>query len=119
LRIDIWRFKVLLNKLSNIGYDYVLSDRYFYDSIVNIEYLNSRGLASTDVEAKPLRPDIAIYIQTSPEEIMQRDRVPDQGREYLEKKKKLYDSKTETWNWKVIDGNRDKDVIFEEIKNLL
>lgn len=118
LRIDIWRFKQLQSKLCNSGYAYILSDRYFYDSVVNIEYLSFKGkgsLASLK-EAKLPFPDLAIYLETSPEEIMRRERVPDQGLEYLQKKKELYDAKTTEWNWKVIDGNRDKNVIFEEIK---
>ncbi len=127
LRIDIWRFKLLSNTLSNKNFDYILSDRYFYDSIINIEYLKyHRGLinqASTaTVTAKPLqipRPDLAIYLQTSPETIMRRERVPDQGLEYLKKKKELYDAKMTHWNWTVVDGNRDKDVVFEEIKKLV
>lgn len=126
LSIDIWRFGLLRNKLRNQNYDYILSDRYFYDSVVNIEYL----LTQCNPEAKLLEfpklsfwvtptPDTAIYLQTSPEKIMQRERVPDQGLEYLEKKKELYDAKTSEWNWQVIDGNRDKIEIFTDIKKML
>ena len=39
LHIDLLRFKMLLNKLSNKNYDYMLSDRYFYDTVININYL--------------------------------------------------------------------------------
>ena len=123
LIIDIWRFQLLRNKLRNKGYDYILSDRYFYDSVINIEYLRNLG----DPKVKPLAgqrfnlrlttPDLAIYLQTSSETIMSRERTPDQGIEYLKKKKELYDAKTSVWNWKIIDGNRDKMQIFEEIKN--
>lgn len=115
LGIDLCRFSKLVKKLEKEGYDYLVSDRYFYDSVINIEYLGNGG------EQKFLfaMPDVAIYLQTSPETIMQRDRIPDQGIEYLKKKKELYDAKTNIWNWKIIDGNRDKNVIFEEIKNLI
>ena len=117
LRIDLWRFSLLRSMLRNKDYDYILSDRYFYDSVVNIEYLsfltlNVRNFLTFNVR----KPDLAIYLQTSPEIIMQRDRVPDQGLEYLKKKKELYDAKTAVWNWKVIDGNQDKNEIFAEIK---
>lgn len=120
LRIDIWRFGLLRNKLRNQNYDYILSDRYFYDSVVNIEYLSLLKLGFRKF-LKPSfrRPDIAIYLQTTPEKIMQRDRVPDQGLEYLEKKKELYDAKTALWNWMVIDGNRDKTEIFTAINKML
>ncbi|MDQ1284058.1 MAG: Thymidylate kin protein [Patescibacteria group bacterium] len=132
LRIDIWRFKLLRNQLRNKNYDYILSDRYFHDSVVNIEYLchprengdpvsglkfftlDSR-LRGNDIE----KPGLAIYIQTSPETIMRRERVPDQGLEYLKKKKELYDAKIDEWGLKVVDGSRDKNVIFEDIKNLI
>jgi energy-coupling factor transporter ATP-binding protein EcfA2 len=39
LRIDICRFGKLVEKLEKEGYDYLLTDRYFNDIIVNIEYL--------------------------------------------------------------------------------
>lgn len=137
LKIDICRFKKLAKKLEKEGYDYLVSDRYFYDSVVNIEYLCHPGLdpgSSHNTEVSTLdscfpaspaggrrndiiKPDISIYLQTSPEQIMERERKPDQGMEYLKKKKGLYDQKNNVWNWKVIDGNQDKNVIFEEIKN--
>ncbi len=119
LSIDIWRFKQLQSKLCNSGYAYILSDRYFYDSVVNIEYLSFKGKGSlaSFKEAKLPFPDLAIYLETSPEEIMRRERVPDQGVEYLQKKKELYDAHATAWNMKIINGNRDKAEIFEEIKN--
>ena len=120
LRIDIGRFGHLRNQLRKSGYDYILSDRYFYDSLVNIEYLENvrRGqkfLPSTAISV----PDVAIYLQLSPVIIMSRERVPDQGLEYLEKKKELYDAKISEWNLKIIDGSKNKEEIFEEIKSLL
>jgi len=47
---------------------------------------------------------------------MNRPKKPDQGIDYLQQKKKLYDAKTKIWHWKIIDGNRNKEVIFEELK---
>lgn len=41
LRIDIRRFGKLIKKLEKKNYDYILTDRYFYDSIVNIEFLSN------------------------------------------------------------------------------
>ena len=40
LLIDIFRFKKLVKKLKKLGFNYLVTDRYFYDSIVNIEFLN-------------------------------------------------------------------------------
>lgn len=116
LQIDIWRFEKLHTELRNSGYDYILSDRYFYDSVVNIMYLKN------SLEVGPLndikKPDMAFYLQVAPELIMQRDRKPDQGLEYLQKKKELYDKYSVSWDIKIIDGDRDKNIIFEEIKSL-
>lgn len=112
LRIDGWQFNKLRNKLDNLGYDYILSDRYFYDSAINIEYLSG-----SQYEAPFLfSPGISIYLRVSPEFIMHRERVPDQGLNYLKKKNELYENKINVWNMKVVEGNRDKNVIFEEIK---
>jgi thymidylate kinase len=47
---------------------------------------------------------------------MQREKKPDQGIEYLKKKKEIYDRYAKIWNLKIIDGNRSKEEIFEEIK---
>jgi thymidylate kinase len=147
LQIDIWRFEKLRNKLRNSNYNYILSDRYFYDSLVNIEYLKNichreqishltastqRGelarqeAISNEIAASPLaphndkivKPDIAIYLKTDPEIIMSRRRTPDQGLEYLKTKKELYDNNASVFDMKIIDGNRDKEEIFEEIKTL-
>jgi thymidylate kinase len=134
LCIDLKRFKKLIAKLEKEGYNYLISDRYFYDSVVNIEYLEinrhcerSEAISKLDsgIAASPaaprndiIKPGIAIYLQASPEIIMQRERKPDQGLEYLQKKKEIYDKFAEILNLKIIDGNRSKEEIFEEIKNL-
>jgi thymidylate kinase len=116
LKIDICRFKKLVEKLDKEGYHYILTDRYFYDSIVNIEYLSADINPNLTGAPEAIRPDTAIYLQTDPGIIMQRKRKPDQGIEYLEKKKKIYNNCAKIWNLKIIDGNRMKDEVFEEIK---
>lgn len=115
LKIDIGRFKTLLKKLDKEGYDYLVSDRYFYDGVVNIEYLSNDDYNNMAIP----KPDISIYLNVPPPIIMSRERKPDQGMEYLKKKKRLYDAKTSQWNWKVVNGNRDENVILEEIKNFI
>ncbi len=121
LQIDIWRFGRLIKKLEKQGYDYILSDRFFYDTIINIDYLeNSKFPPEADQPlADKIQNLLPVYLQTSPDLIINRDHVPDQGLEYLQKKKELYDAKSKVWNWKVIDGNRSKKEIFEEMKNLI
>ena len=119
LCIDLKRFKKLIAKLEKEGYDYLISDRYFYDSVVNIEYLSEkRHLVSFwKRSVQIIAPNLAIYLQTSPELIMQRERKPDQGLEYLQKKKEIYDKYAGIWNLKIIDGNRSKEEVFEEMRN--
>lgn len=113
LGMDICRFEKLVLKLEKEGYDYILTDRYFYDSIVNIEYLSENKIPVTE---KIIKPDVAIYLKVDPEVIMQRERKPDQGIEYLKNKKEIYDNCAKIWNLKIIDGNRSQKEVFEEIK---
>lgn len=68
---------------------------------------------------KIIKPNLAIYLQTSPEKIMSRDRVPDQGLEYLEKKKEIYDRKSLEWKMKVINGDQSKEEVFGKIIQLI
>ncbi|MCX6766065.1 MAG: hypothetical protein NT136_03865 [Candidatus Moranbacteria bacterium] len=132
LSIDLARFKRLVKKLENQGFDYILSDRYFYDSVVNIAYLvqqrhscESKNLEKFSWIPHQVRNDnivksaLAIYLQSDPEIIMQRERIPDQGIEYLKKKKDLYDNFAREFNLTIINGNRNQEEIFDEIKNLV
>lgn len=119
LLIDILRFKRLLK---NKKVDYIISDRYFYDSVVNIEYLldircpNRRHRMSRMFAEKFIpKPDFAFYIDAKPEIIMQRERKPDQGLEYLKAKEKLYESKIKGWDMIAIDGEGGKEEIFSNI----
>ncbi len=129
LFIDLIRFKKLLKKLEKENFDYLISDRYFYDTIINIEYLSSyhsersRGISGSSRRFAPQddipMPDVSIYLQADPELIMQRDRKPDQGIEYLQKKKELYDAAAPIFSLKIINGNRNKEEIFEEILSVV
>ncbi len=92
LFIDLLRFKLLCNKLCNSGYDYILSDRYFFDTIVNLNFLRQSD-KKIRCEDFILKPDLAVYLSSNPEIIMQRERQPDQGIEYLTAKKNIYDKK--------------------------
>jgi hypothetical protein len=58
----------------------------------------------------------AFYIKIQPESIMTRDRVPDQGLNYLKDKKKLYDMYAIIWNFTTFDGSKNKNVLHEEIR---
>lgn len=123
LFIDMVRFSLLRKKLRSENYDYLLSDRFFYDSIVNIEYLaqNISFLKSTiDLGVKILakwmpKADIAFSLYIAPEIILSRERVPEQGVEYLRAKQKLFRRKITGWNMIAVDANRDKERIFQDI----
>jgi thymidylate kinase len=132
LLIDVFRFRRLLKKKK---VDYVISDRYFFDTVVNISFLSSchsreSGNPEKNETGSPIRSgmtnwiekfipksDFAFYIKVSPEKIMRRERKPDQGIEYLKAKEKLFESKIKDWDMIVIDGEKNKEEIFEEIKS--
>ena len=116
--IDVIRFKFFKRKLARKGYDFIITDRYFYDTIVNIAYLEHRNTPPS-IEKYIPKADAAFYLKIQPESIMTRDRVPDQGLQYLKDKKKLYDMYAVLWNFKIIDGSKDKEVLHKEIKEFL
>lgn len=118
LMIDLRRFKKLYKKLEKENFDYIVSDRYFFDNVVNIYYL-SNSEKTIPCERFIKHPDLAIYLQADPEKIMQRSRKPDQGTAYLQKKKKLYDNKFSEWNMRLVDGNQSEEDVFANIKNLI
>ncbi|MCX6762312.1 MAG: hypothetical protein NT093_00850 [Candidatus Moranbacteria bacterium] len=113
LLIDIFRFRRLAKKLK---VDYIISDRYFYDSVVNINFLSGKK-SKLCAEKYISKPDFAFYIDVNPETIMQRERKPDQGMEYLKAKEKLFECKIKNWDMMVLNGERDKNEIFSEIKS--
>jgi dTMP kinase len=118
LMLDLSRFKILARKLCRKGYDFLVSDRYFYDTVVNIDFLrkNDRKIRCENFITKP---DLAIYLSAEPNMIMQRERRPDQGIEYLIAKNDIFDKKYEEWGLKFMDGNRGKEVIFSDLKELI
>lgn len=129
LLIDILRFRLLLSRLRKESCDYLISDRYFYDSIVNVEYLQSVSSQQSAVNKKQgllltiscyllPAPDLAFYFDISPEAIMSRDRAPEQGIDYLRAKQSLFNQKLSEWNMITIDASRDKETIFKDITNM-
>lgn len=123
LFIDMVRFWFLRRKLRSENYDYLLSDRFFYDSIVNIEYLTQKvSFLKTTVDlgirilAKWMpKADTAFYFDISPQAIMARERVPEQGEEYLRAKADLFKRKTSLWHMIIIDAAQEKEALFQEI----
>lgn len=118
LLIDILRFRSFTKKLEQNGIEFLLSDRYFFDTAVNIEYLGG-SVPNSLVNLIPT-PDRAFYLRITPEEILKRDRVPEQGLEYLRKKFDILEQKKEaSWNLKTVDASRDKTAISDDIIKLL
>jgi len=103
LPIDMWRYRRLLRKLAREGVTTVLTDRYFYDALVNIAFL---AKSETPGRARIPRPDHGFYLRVAPAEIVKRDRVPEQGVAYLEQKFALYEQLAEREALVIIDGGR-------------
>jgi len=112
--IDLYRFNNLRKKLKSSDYDYILSDRYFYDSILNVNYLYSQN-KNLIIEKFLPKPDLAIYLKVRPEIIMEREKKPEQGRDYLDKKSELFRAKIGKWGLRVIDASRNEQDIFSDI----
>ncbi len=120
LFIDIIRFRFFRKKLERSGIEFLLSDRYLYDSVINLEYLSLDKTSSpqkyfASIAALIPRPDIAFYLRITPEEILKRDRVPEQGIEYLHKKFTLIEQKKSDWHLIEIDASHEKDSVFSDI----
>lgn len=117
LIIDLIRFRFLLRTLRKENCDYLLSDRYFYDTIINIEYLSGKSYKPKAISYKLLaKPDLAFYFDLAPETIMSRERAPEQGIDYLRAKQALFQGKLASWNMISIDASGDKESIFAQVK---
>ena len=116
--IDLYRFKDLIRRLNKLGYDYLISDRYFYDSILNVNYLYSKN-KNLIIEKFIPKPELAIYLDVHPNIIMDREKKPEQGRSYLEQKSELFKKKINKWDLHVIDASRSENDIFNDISVLV
>lgn len=118
LFIDILRFRFLMSRLKKENCDYLISDRFFYDSIINLTYLSDTPIirfGARLLEAILPQPDIAFYFDIAPEIIMSRDRAPEQGIDYLRAKQALFKEKLPDWHMITLDAHRDKSIIFQDI----
>jgi thymidylate kinase len=113
LLIDILRFQSFTKKLKQNGIEFLLSDRYFFDTVVNIEYLGS-SVPNSLVNLIPA-PDRAFYLRITPEEILKRDRIPEQGLEYLRKKFDILEQKKSDWHLIEIDASLERNTLFEKM----
>lgn len=114
LFIDMLRFRFLVQYLTRSGYDFILSDRYFYDMIINIAYLANKNYFPFYCKFV-LRPDHAFYLSVDPDEIMRRKNAPSQGIAYLNKKDELYRMYAEKYHLFTIDGYDQPDTVLRRI----
>jgi len=138
LLIDLLRFKLFLKKLKKARVDYLLSDRYFYDQIINILYLSYKNSIlreithpqgkKIDIKLCPLlklanklipQPTNSFFIDVPPEVALKRDRDIEQGKEYLVIKRVLYKKFLNQWNIKLIDGDNPPEVVQEKIQKVI
>lgn len=114
LLIDLVRFRLLLISLWWDGIDYVISDRYFYDTAINIAYLSPSSSFPLVMHLIP-RPYRAFFLNITPDAILLRARVPEQGLPYLRKKNDLFHKKLSAWHMIMIDADRSEDMVFEDL----
>lgn len=118
LFLDFLRFRFLRKRLERQGVEYLVSDRSFYDSLVNVSYLSDNWIVRVGMfflEALLPKADLAFYLDIDPEEILTRDRIPEQGIEYLHAKRALFKKKITDWNLIVINADRPKETIASDI----
>lgn len=126
LFLDLLRFRAFSRRLKKNGVDYLLSDRYFYDTLINLEYLalgrpwlkfffwrtRQKWLRKMIVQ-----PDKAFYLELLPEIIIQRTRIPEQGLEYLREKAALFTQHLTAWQLIPLDANTEKETLAKLVRN--
>jgi len=124
--IDAIRFRVYYRiKTFENKTDYLLVDRYFYDQVANIKYLDEKrkikkqSFWQTIAEEHIIHPDLKIYLKLKPEEILKRHRDIEQGKGYLEKKYSLYEKFCQKWKLNRINGNDTQKNIQKKINQLI
>ncbi len=123
LIIDVIRFRFLFKKLKKEKFDFVVTDRYFYDQIINIFFLEKKDFIALNktplwqkiAESFIIKPDLPFFIEVSPEIILGRDEKIDQDEEYLNKKGSLFDNLKPRWEFKIINGDMKRANVFEKI----
>ncbi len=118
LHIDYIRFAFLRRRLRRHGYTVILSDRFFFDTVVNIRYLQ-RTTRCGYLERWVPPVDCALYLEVDAETLRHRERVPEQGEEYARKKSALFAQRRDRWNMILIDGTQPIDTVRNTIIHTL
>ena len=123
--IDVIRFKSYYRNLQKQGYNILITDRYFYDQIINIFYLSK----VFDVSVFPLwarivlffmiKPTKSFYLDVTPEVALSREKEIEQGIDYLNAKKIIFDMLAPKWKMVKIDADQDLINVNQNIKNSL
>ncbi len=116
LAIDIVRFTFFQTSLEKKHCEWLLADRSFFDSVINILFLSKNGSTRIFLERFLPRSDIAFFFTIAPEEIMRRDRAPEQGIDYLHKKHAILTQKSIDWNGVEINAHQSPEKIFQDIQ---
>jgi len=124
--IDALRFRIYYQiKTFENKIDYLLVDRYFYDQVANIKYLDNekkikkQSSWQTIAENYIINPDLKIYLKIKPQDIMKRDSQIEQGCDYLDKKYKLYENFYKKWKLTRINGDNTQKNIQQKINRLI
>jgi thymidylate kinase len=122
LLFDAVRFERYRLKLEKQGVDYLISDRFFQDSLINIVYLSKNPLldnvAKSFAETLP-KADIAFYLRVTPAEVLSRTRTPEQGEEYLQEKIELYNESPFSWDKQTLSGNETAEILHNQVRQVV
>ncbi len=97
----------------------VVSDRYFYSTIAYQSVLYGvDGKWIRDVNRFARKPDLVIFLDVSPEESVRRTRANDrhENLDFQKRVREAYMDLAEREGFEIIDGNRGKEEISNEIK---
>ncbi|MCW1888740.1 MAG: hypothetical protein KIH67_004285 [Candidatus Moranbacteria bacterium] len=123
--LDCIRFHFWKRTLRLDGYDTILSDRSFYDSLINIEYLNREKkskLIAFGIQCLTYiipKADQVFFFDLKASDIMSRSRVPEQGEKYLEEKLELYQKYNTVFCLTSIDATQSEETILANIMSSL
>lgn len=122
LFIDSLRFAHYQKKLRKSGTEVIVSDRFFQDSLMNVAFLSHNFLIYFGIKLvawfAPV-PHQSFYLKLTAEDIASRERVPEQGMDYLEKKIAIYDYPPFSWSTQVIDATQTPEIIHQEVVGFL
>ncbi|MFZ1655211.1 MAG: hypothetical protein WBO92_00590 [Candidatus Moraniibacteriota bacterium] len=118
LFVDVLRFRRYVRRLEHANTDYLISDRYLYDSLINIAYLDGTPL-KTPYAAWMTRlipkPDRAFFLSIAPERVMARERQPEQGLTYLKDKQLLFAEAAALWDFILVEADDNPEKIHQTV----